>query len=457
MSLRPCDWTPLADRDPVPGDPYEVGRLARRISDTAEEMTRQAAALRRMADYEWDSDAGDEFKHNAESAAKELDKVHGRYTKAGSALSSWVDPLARAQSEADGLLAQAQSHDQDRRRLAACPPVAPAAAATPEEQHAYQTAKAQHDDALAHANCQIKALQDKLATVVSDLQATGKHVAHAIRDGADSDGLKNSWWQGFVNWVDHQLWWLKPFIKILSWVATVLAVAALFCSGIGFGLVPGFMVAALLGDTLLALTGNGSWLDVVVDAACVATFGAGTLITRGAKVAEAAGVRSLVSGAEKAVVRTVKAANVEERAALVRTVTARSASKAAKAGAKGALHDLTRVELRTARAAVKPISVALKTESGIATRVLLGSKELAEVRHTVRVLETLPSVSRLIETSDALGLAHDLRVASLLPTALVTPPYLTDLYNKLTVDVLPRIHLHLPTLPEWKQAAGGAW
>ncbi|MBV9143162.1 MAG: hypothetical protein JO115_19985 [Pseudonocardiales bacterium] len=58
MSRRPTDWSPLAlSSDPVPGDPDEIERAARSLADVAEEITRQAANLRKLSTAEgWDAD-----------------------------------------------------------------------------------------------------------------------------------------------------------------------------------------------------------------------------------------------------------------------------------------------------------------------------------------------------------------------------------------------------------------
>lgn len=55
------------------------------------------------------------------------------------------------------------------------------------------------------------------------------------------------------------------------------------------------------------------------------------------------------------------------------------------------------------------------------------------------------------------GTVSGIAKSTVLPIAIVTPPYLTDIYNKVNTDVFSRIHLHMPKLPEWKHALGGAW
>lgn len=49
VSRRPADWSPLVGSDPVPGDPEEIERAAKSLTAMADEITRQAANLRKLA------------------------------------------------------------------------------------------------------------------------------------------------------------------------------------------------------------------------------------------------------------------------------------------------------------------------------------------------------------------------------------------------------------------------
>jgi len=46
---RPTDWWPLADADPVPGDPQRISEQAAHLASTAQEITGQVARLRAIA------------------------------------------------------------------------------------------------------------------------------------------------------------------------------------------------------------------------------------------------------------------------------------------------------------------------------------------------------------------------------------------------------------------------
>ncbi|MGH3798618.1 MAG: WXG100 family type VII secretion target, partial [Pseudonocardiaceae bacterium] len=110
MSRRPTDWSPLAGDDPVPGNPDEIERVAKSLTDMAEEITRQAANLRRLSDAEgWDADAGRTFADSAGDLAGQLDQAQGRYATAGAALKDYAPELRHAQSVANAALADAQA------------------------------------------------------------------------------------------------------------------------------------------------------------------------------------------------------------------------------------------------------------------------------------------------------------------------------------------------------------
>ena len=53
MTRRPADWSPLAQTDPVPGDPQEVAALGRRFEATAAEIAAAWAAGSARAASSW--------------------------------------------------------------------------------------------------------------------------------------------------------------------------------------------------------------------------------------------------------------------------------------------------------------------------------------------------------------------------------------------------------------------
>ena len=87
MTRRPADWSPLAQTDPVPGDPQEVAALGRRFEATAAEIAAAVRRLRAMCSDEfWDSAAGAAFRQRGAETAGKLNAAYARYGSAATAL-----------------------------------------------------------------------------------------------------------------------------------------------------------------------------------------------------------------------------------------------------------------------------------------------------------------------------------------------------------------------------------
>ncbi len=280
MSRRPTDWSPLAGSDPVPGDPDEIERIAKSAADTAEEITRQAANLRRLASSDgWDADAGRTFAGSARDLAGQLDKAHGRYATVGGALRGYAPELRQAQSLADAALAQAKQAQASM--VANRPPnYPPAGPPTPEEAAADRRRQYAYDEGVAD----LHAAQRKLADAVEDCDRAESRAAGAITEVIDHDGLKDSWWDMFTNWVHEHADLLHAIAHIAELVATVLSTIALAISWIPFldflspillGLAALASAVALVCNLMLALAGDGSWADVAMDLLAVVTLGYG--------------------------------------------------------------------------------------------------------------------------------------------------------------------------------------
>jgi hypothetical protein len=76
-------------------------------------------------------------------------------------------------------------------------------------------------------------------------------------------------------------------VTVLTWVATAVAIACIFIPGLNI-LAIALTVGLLAAHTLLAATGNGSWLDVAIDVAAIATLGMSRLAGTAAEEAETA-------------------------------------------------------------------------------------------------------------------------------------------------------------------------
>ena len=96
--FRPCDWVPLAEADPLPGDPDAIAAEAARLVRLGQDMRVQSARLRQIgADSTLIGAYADELRSAAGTLAGDLDESAERYERVGSALSGWAPELAEAQ------------------------------------------------------------------------------------------------------------------------------------------------------------------------------------------------------------------------------------------------------------------------------------------------------------------------------------------------------------------------
>ena len=280
-------WEPLGlDEDPVPGDPVRIGQEASHLASVAKEISDQVTRLHTMAaggaDGALKGQYADKIHSSSKDLADDLDKIVGRYQKVSTALSNWIPDLEQAQKMSLQALNDAEGPAKKLGATVALPSGNNLTAQQKQDVTNYHTAMKQAQGALDAA----KTLLGK-ATTLRDNSAS--HYASVIHSACD-DSMKDSWWDSFKEWVSQHAWIIKDICTVLEVVATVLAIVALFIPvvnivaallWIGFGLT----AAALVGRVMLAATGNGSWLDVGLDAFAMLTFGLGKGISGGLKAA----------------------------------------------------------------------------------------------------------------------------------------------------------------------------
>ena len=289
MSRRPTDWSPLAGSDPVPGDPDEVERAAKSLADMAEEITRQTANLTRLATVEgWDAEAGRTFADSAGELSGQLGKAHGRYATTAGALRGYAPELRHAQSVADAALAEAKQA-QVSVNANRPPDYPPAGSPTAAQVSAERQRQYAYDDGVDA----LRAAQRKLTDATDHRDEHAGRAARTIRDSIDQDGLKDSWWDEFTNWVSEHADLLRAIARIAELVATILSVIALvvafipvlnFLTPVLLGLAALASAIALVCTTLLALAGEASWTDVGLALLSVAAVGlSGTAVRLAAR------------------------------------------------------------------------------------------------------------------------------------------------------------------------------
>ncbi len=257
---RPTDWSALdLDKDPVPGDPYDVKALAKTLHDFADDVGTALRSIRGLAGdsalLDWVGLSGDAFRQQYGDLPKDLDKLESSYRMAGTALATYWPQLEHAQSQADKALSDAQDAKQ---QLATANSQLSTAndwvnRANTESQKYQQTpgthtpppdpdkvkaaARNATQASQAHTTAQnsVHTAQDKLdaakqlagqATQLRDHAATT--AAHALDDASDAGIQNKHWWQKAVDWVaDH---W-DDIIAVCKVIVAVLGIVVMIIGG----------------------------------------------------------------------------------------------------------------------------------------------------------------------------------------------------------------------------------
>ncbi len=171
----------------------------------------------------------------------------------------------------------------------------PAGPLTPAQVNAERQRQHAYDDGVS----ELQAAHRKLTDAVDHRDQYAGRAARAIREVIDRDGLKDSRWDKFTNWVSEHADLLRAIARIAELVATVLSVIALvvafipvlnFLTPVLLGLAALASVVALVCTALLALAGEASWTDVALALLSVAAVGvAGTGVRLATRAGRAAG------------------------------------------------------------------------------------------------------------------------------------------------------------------------
>jgi uncharacterized protein YukE len=286
---KPPSFEPLAGTDPVPGNTDEIAALGRRYTDTAAEIERQAANLKRLAtgtQDAWVGGAGDVFRSSASDLSTRITKAHARYATAGSALTTCAPKMADAQQRAYQAVWDAQSAQGEMAANAPGPAPKPG---SPPPTDAEKTAAAKRASAYGDASANLKNATARFHNAVGDYHAAAGSAARAIRDEIGHDGLKDSWWDRNFGWISNVFMIIGIVVIVLAVIALILIcplTAGLLAAWLGADLVAtlsaavgwaifGLTVGQAIFDGVSAATGKESWTNFVIDCLSLATLGLG--------------------------------------------------------------------------------------------------------------------------------------------------------------------------------------
>jgi hypothetical protein len=277
-------WQPLGlATDPVPGDPQAIGAEAAHLASVATTITGQVSAMHKIASENTEvGQHAETIRAAARRQANSLQAVAARYARVSSALSGWAPELEQAQALSIRALNEAEMPYAALNRAVSLPSGPDLTAAQKQQITDYHAAMRRAQEQLDTA----RALLTR-ATTLRDAQAA-YYAAKINQASNDSLTDHHSLWgdiTGFFGHVGHAIdqdikdvaWIIKDACEVLEIAAAILATVALFATGVGWLLAAAFLLtgAALLGRTLLAATGNGSWLDVASDTVSLLLLGAG--------------------------------------------------------------------------------------------------------------------------------------------------------------------------------------
>jgi hypothetical protein len=272
VSYRPLDWAPLAETDPLPGDPQAIWEEAARLRDMAAEVQDQIAALRGIGEVDLVGEYVEELFASAEDVAKKLDLVRDRYVKVAGYLNQWAGELDDLQRRTLAALHNALDAERllQRDAHADLPGVIPSGYLGA---HLIEPAEAPALAVLA------KARRD-LQRVLDEATARDRHWGSTIGDAID-DKLTDHWRDHLHHWVERNHRWLKDLSTGLGWATTIAAVGAMAFPPAGVAVLA-LSAANLAIHGTEALGGEkGALFEAGLDIVGIASFGSGKLISRG--------------------------------------------------------------------------------------------------------------------------------------------------------------------------------
>ncbi|MFF3615998.1 hypothetical protein [Streptomyces sp. NPDC002580] len=292
MAGRPHDWHPVADSDPVPGDPDRVAALGRQLRKTAEEIDRQIRNLKAVVDVDaWDNKSGKEFREKAKGNVKKLEAAFKRYDTAATAIGSevvevgggyqdklhagarnYASDLNRAQEIADAALKDAQ--DADDRKGAAQRSLEGLSDKGKEKEEADKDRKVFEEERNA-AGDEIDAAREKIDAARKIRDDAAKRACRSIDVVINHDSLKDGFWDTLVNDIAEAMSYIATVCGILSLVVGWIPVIGQALAGV-LGSIA--MIATLINFVatfVQVLQGNAEWMDLGIAALGFLLMGVG--------------------------------------------------------------------------------------------------------------------------------------------------------------------------------------
>ncbi|QKW09254.1 hypothetical protein HUT18_25600 [Streptomyces sp. NA04227] len=300
---RPADWQPLADSDPIPGNPERLEELGKKLRKTADELEKQLRHIKAAAEVEsWDSNAGKEFREKAKKCRGRLEAAHKRYDTAADAIGdriadhgadyesnasatpgTYVTELKRAQKIAEIARQDAQQAESDQSAAKKGLDALDKSGKDKKSDKGDDKSKTKLEDQERAAGAALGSARDKLEKAKSIRDAAAKKARDAIDDVISGDALKDGFWDNFADVVDK----ISSVTELVSKWAGIAALAVGWIPIIGQGLA-GLLGAISMVATLVNIActviqvgmGDASWTELAWSAVGLLMMGAGKVMAK---------------------------------------------------------------------------------------------------------------------------------------------------------------------------------
>ncbi|MEU3176521.1 putative T7SS-secreted protein [Streptomyces sp. NPDC007000] len=329
MSHRPTDWHVLdLEKDPTPGDPQRIRKLAGALHDFADDVGEALRDLKGIAKEDeilsWAGRTADVFAQEFADAPKRLRKLRKSYDLAGDALATFWPDLQDAQEKADKALrdgrkardelttaqtalsgaddwvrtatGKVDSYDPAKSggRHVPEPDEADVRRATRDAQHA-RARQATAERNVENAQSALDAAK-KLAGQAKGLrEEAARRTVTRLREASDAGIPNRRWWEEIGDWVTDN--WAE-IVLVCKWVVAILGIIVMIIGGpLGWLVFAAALV--VMADTLRKVVkGEAGWGDLLWAALdCIPATKGITSLAKLGKLWKAGGLKALGTGA----------------------------------------------------------------------------------------------------------------------------------------------------------------
>lgn len=304
MGARTADWHLLNyDSDPVPKSGEDIDPVLEHYNAVSSALAAQAVLMRKLGEGDetlLKGESADALRERAKDSADTLEKASARYENLEIALDDYRGALETARSGSWNAVIKAQEavNKQQRAEQSPDPANAPREDGAPEPTPDDIEDSALRTNAIESAGQALSDAVEAMRAVQAAFDEAANRASARIRKNWDTDNLSTSSTDAFVYGLNK---FLKGLVEVLGYIGLALAVIGMIFTGVGFFLWAGLAIAVVsfIGSVALAAQGESGWLNVILGAVGLFTFGLGLVVANAARIGQTAlvqGARSFTSG-----------------------------------------------------------------------------------------------------------------------------------------------------------------